>query len=637
MAEEAENRSGEPAQPASDTFSLRALDSAQRMAHSLSPWVREMLDGGSAPTAGGSLVRRLLRRRADESISFLSTLAILRRFQRIATRTSAWKADVGTISPNLFEKFSEQMFKNWDMGANNIGALLKLNRQEEAIDMPLAGEVGGPAAPQPRQPVNPLAGMTMDDIRRRVEEARKFESMSPSAVPNFVKAQDAAKPEVRPVAQHPGSRPTPAPQRPTDQPISRSLPGQTPPTPPPAQQPAEQPAQPSPRMMRRRMARKVEYLSMPGAESNDGGETESGDDSEAAPPPQFDTGPPGLDWFFPESENSAPDWFAPTAEETVVRRVAPQSRTASANRPRSARRERTTAPGIRVRPTPIRPTRRPAHRPPARLAALRDGHPRAAGIAQRAVERLAASASGQLLASRPHLLLDHIQRQSVAPAQRPRSIAPMLSSPSASPLADELSFALQSAAFAPLPRQGDENTGLTPISLTDFALPYPQRLWQRTAVPQPEQPAIADAQTEQPAVRMARAVLQRSQPGRATRSDGGRQLQADFIQPRPDRQPVARGRALAALQTRPLRTPPTVMRLTFAPPVRTPPPASEPSASDVSDDSTAKSQKAHRGGAGSAETRGDFLLNSSAFPPRTPRLLRNSRPARWAGVDWVGA
>ena len=38
------------------------------------------------------------------------------------------------------------------------------------------------------------------------------------------------------------------------------------------------------------------------------------------------------------------------------------------------------------------------------------------------------------------------------------------------------------------------------------------------------------------------------------------------------------------------------------------------------DDSTAKSQKAHRGGAGSAEKRGDFLLNSSAFPPRTPRL-----------------
>ena len=42
-------------------------------------------------------------------------------------------------------------------------------------------------------------------------------------------------------------------------------------------------------------------------------------------------------------------------------------------------------------------------------------------------------------------------------------------------------------------------------------------------------------------------------------------------------------------------------------------------------DSTAKSQKAHRGDAGSAEKRGDFLLNSSAFPPRTPRLLSNLR------------
>ena len=225
------------------------------MAQSLSPWVREMLNSGNAPSAGGSLVHRLMRRRADESVSFLSTLAILRRFHRITTGTSAWKINIGTISPNLFEKFSEEMFKNWDMGANNITELLKINRQEEAIDMPLAGEVGGPAAPaQPRAPANPLAGMTMDDIRRRVEEARKFESMSPSAIPNFVKAQDAARPEVRPVEQNPG-RATPAPQRPTDQPLARPLQDAPAPTPPAAQQPAQQPS--SPRMMRRRMARQV--------------------------------------------------------------------------------------------------------------------------------------------------------------------------------------------------------------------------------------------------------------------------------------------------------------------------------------------------------------------------------------------
>ncbi|MBI3959521.1 MAG: hypothetical protein HY328_12000, partial [Chloroflexi bacterium] len=535
-------------QPASDTFSLRAVDSADRMAQSLSPWVREMLDGGSAPTAGGSLVRRLLRRRADESVSFLSTLAILRRFHRIATRTSAWKANVGTISPNLFEKFSEEIFKNWDMGANNISALLKINRQEEAIDMPLAGEVGGPTASQPQQPVNPLAGMTMEEIRRRVEEARKFESMSPSALPNFVKAQDAARPDVRPVAQPPGNRPAPAPQRPFDQPIARPVPGQTPPTPPPAQQPAEQPAQPSPRMMRRRMARQVEYLSMPAAEGNDGGETASGDDSEAVPPPQFDTGPPGLDWFFPEPENSAPDWFAPTAaEETILRQTAPQSRSPRTVRSRSARGARTTSTsGIPLQPTPIRLARRPTRRTPDRPAALRDGRSRPLGIVQRVVERLAVSTSGQLLASRPHLLLDHIQRQSVAPAQQPRPASALLPSALDNRLGDGLSFVPQPSVTALLPRRTDENTGLTPISLTDFALPYPQRLWQRADPLQADQPVTTPVQSEQPAVRMARALLPSARPGQTPRSDEGRQPQTHFIQPRPDRQPVARSRALAA-------------------------------------------------------------------------------------------
>ncbi len=688
MAEEAEKRSSAAKQAASDTFSLRAVDSADRMAQSLSPWVREMLDGGNAPTAGGSLVHRLLRRRADESVSFLSTLAILRRFHRIATRTSAWKVNVGTISPNLFEKFSEQMFKNWDMGANNIGALLKLNRQEEAIDMPLAGEVGGPAAPQPQRPANPLAGMTMEDIRRRVEEARKFESMSPSAIPNFVKAQDADKPDVRPVGQHPG-RATPAPQRPSDQPLARSLPGQTTPTPAPAQPPAEQPAQPSPRMMRRRMARQVEYLSMPGVESSDSGETASGDDSEAAPPPQFDTGPPGLDWFFAEPENSAPDWFAPTSEETILRQTAARSSAAQSSAPQTVRsrpaagerggnvaRVSVASAGSQTRRRPVvsrRRSRRGAvqkprqdlgRRLPARPSARDGGRPRPAGIGQRAIERLAASASGQLLASRPHLLLDHIQRQSVAPAQQPRPAAALLPAVSDGSVLDALSFVPQPAPTALLPRRTDEKSGLTPVGLTDFALAYPQRFWQRTAVAQPEQSVATPVQTEQPALRVARAFLPSARPGQTPPADAARQLRADpkiadvgrtvsptgfsslsappgmtpdlkmrrrietdgtdahgftqrawgtdFIHPREERRPVARSRALAALQSRPLRTPPTVMRLVSAPPVSAP-----PLAPDVSDGYTATSQKIDRRG---TERRAEALLSPAALPPRTPRL-----------------
>lgn len=52
-----------------------------------------------------------MRRRADESVSFLSTLAILRRFHRITTGTSAWKINIGTISPKCFEKFSKEISK----------------------------------------------------------------------------------------------------------------------------------------------------------------------------------------------------------------------------------------------------------------------------------------------------------------------------------------------------------------------------------------------------------------------------------------------------------------------------------------------------------------------------------------------
>ncbi len=80
MAQQPEQPANRPSQPTSDTFSLRAVDSADRMARSLSPWVAEMLGGVNAPTPKGSLVHRLMRRRTDESISFRSTPLILSVF-----------------------------------------------------------------------------------------------------------------------------------------------------------------------------------------------------------------------------------------------------------------------------------------------------------------------------------------------------------------------------------------------------------------------------------------------------------------------------------------------------------------------------------------------------------------------------
>ena len=617
MAEPAENPTRGPARPSEGTFALRAIDSADRMAQSLSPWVREMLDAGNAPAAGGSLVHRLMRRRADESISFRSTLSILKRFHRIATRTTAWKADVGTISPGLFEQFSDVMFKNWEMGANNISALLKINRQEEAIEMPLAGEVGGPAPAQTRQAANPALAMTMEEIRRRVEEARKFESMSPSALPNFVKNQDSAQHEVRPVAQRPGNRPTPAPPRPTDQPLARTLPGQTPPAPAPAQPPASQPA---PRMMRRRMARQVEYLSMPASES-ESGEAGSGDDSDAGPAVHFDTGPPGLDWFFPEPQESGPDWFAAVADEPllVVRPAQTPSRPSS--RPFVTPR-RISAPALA--PAPIaRPARTSLRRVPTSPAqpkaqpTRRAGVPRRAGVVQRAMDRLAQSASGQLLASRPYLLLDHIQRQSSAPAQQSQRGEPASNLQPSAALAEllpaEFLDVLPPTTVDTAPSRripGDVAPALLSVSLEDFALAYPRRLLQRSEVlatdpvmaVSPGLPAADGTPISAPAQRSERIQEGATTPqGEITRRSA-----LTPPRPRPLQRPATPGRAggtgvqpvrlapllpaslrapshreqaaprsfrrnsLAALQARPLRTPPTVMRFLVAPPISAP-------------------------------------------------------------------
>ncbi|MGB5050160.1 MAG: DUF4157 domain-containing protein, partial [Caldilineaceae bacterium] len=539
------------------------------MTRSLSPWVREMLNEETAPTAGGSLVQRVMRRRTDESMSFLSTLAILRRFHRIVTRASAWKAGVGTISPNLFEKFSDEMFKSWDIGANNITALLKINRQEEALDMPLAGEVGGPAAKQAQPAANAMPAMTLEEIRRRVAEARQFESLSPSAVPNFVKGQ-AGPPEVRPVAQHPGNRPTPAPRRPTDQPSARPLPGQTPPSQPapPAQSAAQQSPMPAPRM-RRRMARSVEYLSVPDSDG-EAGEGDGSDDGESAPPFLLDKGPPGLDWFFPEAEGSGQDWVSLAAPDTSISRP---------SLPVTAHRQQQTAHASRMRPQRPRliSSAPPANR--SQSAGRKIG--RGPGMIQRALERLTQSATGRLLASRPQLLLDHIQQRAAQPARQAQQGNTQQDNAqqnegrqtgAAEPgLADLL---------APASGQNDDLrqtsprqsvSPLLPVGLDDFALPYPLRLLQRRADPSLDAP---DALPPGQSAGTAAATRGQTAPTPTRSTPAPRQTATALLTtPAPDRArppmrpaPVARlAHTLAALQVRPLRRSPTVMRFAVSP------------------------------------------------------------------------
>ena len=541
MAQQPEQPANRPSQPTSDTFSLRAVDSADRMARSLSPWVAEMLGGVNAPTPKGSLVHRLMRRRTDESISFRSTLSILKRFHRIATRSLAWKADLGTISPGLFENFSDVMFKNWEIGANNIEALLKINRQEEAIDMPLAGESGPVSAPA-RPPANPAAGMTMEEIRRRVQEARQFESMSPSAVPNFVKAQsDSARPEVRPVAQHPGSqRPVPAPPRPTDQPLARPLPGQTPPASPSpaAPSPGDQPPSPAPRMMRRRMARQVEYLSMPASAGSDtGSNTEGGEDGEPSPPPQFDTGPPDLAWLFDDPLENSVGWAAPKREPERTRlAIRPTPQTPLGTPQRIADAIRPVQPRRATRQHSRLPSPRRVHQPTAGAGPVRPP-----GTIQRLVERVSLAESGQLLASRPHLLLGHIQRQSIAPAVAPQPVPPTAAPGEA--LA-AVTFAPQPARLALLRSSAPDEEYPAASTLDDLALAYPRPL--RFSV----QPAPAN-QTDEAAVTPAPPSVLPS-PRRVNPPA------------RRDVRPLGPARSLAALQHVPLRPAPTVLRLVSA-------------------------------------------------------------------------
>src|SRR5690606_11524086 len=100
----------EPNRDFADGFTMIALHSADRMTRSLWPWTQQMLgdDGGMGMSRHTSL-NRMLTRRTRGSFSFPSTLAILRRFHRIVTRSAAWKADVGSVDPNLFERFSTDM------------------------------------------------------------------------------------------------------------------------------------------------------------------------------------------------------------------------------------------------------------------------------------------------------------------------------------------------------------------------------------------------------------------------------------------------------------------------------------------------------------------------------------------------
>lgn len=604
MAERSENQTNTAGQSSGDTFALRALESADRMNRSLSPWVREMLGSASGPS--GSMVHRLMRRRTQESLSFRSTLTILRRFHRIAARTNAWKADVGTISPNLFEQFSDLMFKNWEIGANNIDALLKINRQEEALEMPLAGEIGAPTPAQSRQPANPAAGMTMEEIRRRVAEARSFESMSPSALPNFVKAQEGTPPDVRPVAQRP-PRSAPEQPRPTDQPIARPLPGQTPaeqPTPPPAQSTAGQPPTPAPRMMRRRMARKVEYLSIPAS----GEEGEESDDGEASPFRVYATGPPGLDWFFPDESEAGESWAEESGAGESGTAYSTPFQPLPVDELRPARPQTRLSPRRAIRP--VRAQRRNQPRPPAassrQTIVSRQARVPRQGIvrsrsqppAARILQRLGLSLSGQLLTSRPQILLTHVARQF---APDPASAQPVLQ-------ADDTEARLLAQPVFPAPVSpapispvsvdaGDEPGALLPISLEDFALPWPARLRQQRlgqTAHDPDEPGQLPAQAiqTQPATEPATADRARQpvtvSPSRPPRvrpervQPPGIGTQRGYAgpvarpspspSPRPPMPLSVRGLSfrarpsLARLQARPLHSPPTVMRLAADPP-----------------------------------------------------------------------
>ena len=370
-------------------LALSAVNSADRFVNMLSPWIRESLTGERSPRTQGSLIRRLMQKRRGDSFTFNGTVSIMRRFHRIVNRSVAWQANVGPIDPNLFERFSIDMARKRDIGANNIGELLKINRQEESLEMPLAGAPEG-SRPAPQQPAEPARQLTFEEIKQRIEAARSFRSQSPSGQPDFV---EAMRKRTEAQSSTPSAGASPAQSvPPTPSPFPSTATPQQPPM-PPAQIPGDQPnpAAMSPRL-RRRMGRKVEYISMPKMD-----EESSDADGEPGLPTYLALAPPG----FPEPDRLPQGFFDdPTDDVLVQRRVdTPAQRRSASMRAASSPvltnrgHDRTSAPAPTL--TAVR------HRRPERSR-------RPASIIARSIQHLAQSTSGSLLASRPQSLLSHI-------------------------------------------------------------------------------------------------------------------------------------------------------------------------------------------------------------------------------------
>ncbi|MEZ4634880.1 MAG: hypothetical protein R2856_07885 [Caldilineaceae bacterium] len=450
-------------------LSLRAVNAADHIMRTLSPWIRESLIGEQSPRTAGSLIRRLMRKRSGASFTFNGTVGIMRRFHRIVNRSVAWQADVGPIDPNLFDRFSLDMTRRRDIGANNIGELLKINRQEEELEMPLAG-APEPEQPTQQQPAEPSRQLTFEEIKQRIEAARTFRSQSPSGEPDFVEAMRKRAAQATEPTQA-SEQPSPRPAMP---PAAR-LP-QQPPAAPPTGTPPESPnpAAMSPRQ-RRRMGRKVEYLSIPQMDDEDGDS-----DGEPGPPTYLAHAPPDLAAPFPPTEPFDTSLLSPQADlddDILIRRyndmphlrraqpvrvslppriaVAPRRRPATAAS--SANPRRSPQPQHRRSPCAVdhRLRRRipaPQHRwrhpgqPPADLARphrppARPGHPPAGPTAHRVAHRVARhpTRAGES-PNRP--IAQSPNRRPRSPLHPPRTAAP----PSPPSLAD-----LQIQPLRPMP------------------------------------------------------------------------------------------------------------------------------------------------------------------------------------------
>ncbi|MCB0114021.1 MAG: hypothetical protein KDD84_08015, partial [Caldilineaceae bacterium] len=441
-------------------LSLRAVNAADHIMRTLSPWIRESLTGEQSPRTAGSLIRRLMRKRSGASFTFNGTVGIMRRFHRIVNRSVAWQADVGPIDPNLFDRFSLDMTRRRDIGANNIGELLKINRQEEELEMPLAG-APEPEQPTQQQPAEPSRQLTFEEIKQRIEAARTFRSQSPSGEPDFVEAMRKRAAQATEPTQA-SEQPSPRPAMP---PAAR-LP-QQPPAAPPTGTPPESPnpAAMSPRQ-RRRMGRKVEYLSIPQMDDEDGDS-----DGEPGPPTYLAHAPPDLAAPFPPTEPFDTSLLSPQADlddDILIRRYndMPHLRRAQPVRvslpPRIAvaprRRPATAASSANPRRSP-QPQHRRSRRAPSIIA--------------RAAEYLHRSIAGDILVSRPQTLLAHIARppvQDTRPPDQPPTVLPVIQPGPANP------------PIAQSPNR--------PIADPDLPLHPP-----RTAAP-PSPPSLADLQIQ---------------------------------------------------------------------------------------------------------------------------------------------